>query len=31
VAQATNLSWGMAVVAASAMVLALLSRRVRWD
>lgn len=31
VAQATNLSWGMAVVAAAAMVLALLSRRVRWD
>ena len=31
VAQATNLSWGMGVVAASAIVLALLSRRVRWD
>ena len=31
VAQATNLSWGMAVVAAAAMALALLSRRVRWD
>ncbi len=31
VAQATNLSWGMAVVAAAAIVLALLSRRVRWD
>ena len=31
VAQATNLSWGMGVVAAAAMALALLSRRVRWD
>jgi len=31
VAQATNLSWGMAVVAAAAVALALLSRRVRWD
>ena len=31
VAQATNLSWGMAVVAASAIALAALSRRVRWD
>ena len=31
VAQATNLSWGMAVVAAAAVMLALLSRRVRWD
>ena len=31
VAQATNLSWGMGVVAASAIALALLSRRVRWD
>ena len=31
VAQATNLSWGMAVVAAAAIALALLSRRVRWD
>ena len=31
VAQSTNLSWGMAVVAAAAMVLAPLSRRVRWD
>jgi MFS family permease len=31
VAQSTNLSWGMAVVAAAALVLALLSRRVRWD
>ena len=31
VAQATNLSWGMAVVAAAAIVLAGLSRRVRWD
>jgi len=31
VAQATNLSWGMAVVAASAIALAPLSRRVRWD
>ena len=31
VAQATNLSWGMAVVAASAIALAMLSRRVRWD
>jgi len=31
VAQHTNLSWGMAVVAASAFVLAALSRRVRWD
>jgi MFS family permease len=31
VAQATNLSWGMGVVAAAAIVLAILSRRVRWD
>jgi hypothetical protein len=31
VAQATNLSWGMAVVAAAAIALAPLSRRVRWD
>ena len=31
VAQATNLSWGMAVVALAAIALALLSRRVRWD
>jgi MFS family permease len=31
VAQATNLSWGMAVVATAAIALALLSRRVRWD
>jgi MFS family permease len=31
VAQATNLSWGMGVVAAAALALALLSRRVRWD
>ena len=31
VAQATNLSWGMAVVAAAAIALAMLSRRVRWD
>jgi MFS family permease len=31
VAQATNLSWGMGVVAAAAVVLAVLSRRVRWD
>ena len=31
VAQATNLTWGMAVVAAAALALALLSRRVRWD
>ena len=31
VAQATNLSWGLGVVAAAAMALALLSRRVRWD
>jgi MFS family permease len=31
VAQATNLSWGMAVVAAAAVALALLSRRVHWD
>ncbi|MFL6698857.1 MAG: MFS transporter [Vitreoscilla sp.] len=31
VAQATNLSWGMAVIAAAAIALALLSRRVRWD
>jgi MFS family permease len=31
VAQATNLTWGMGVVAASAFVLALMSRRVRWD
>jgi len=31
VAQATNLSWGMGVVAAAAFALALMSRRVRWD
>jgi MFS family permease len=31
VAQATNLSGGMGVVAAAAIALALLSRRVRWD
>jgi hypothetical protein len=31
VAQVSNLSWGMAVVAASAFALAVLSRRVRWD
>jgi MFS family permease len=31
VAQASNLSWGMAVVAAAAIALALLSRRVSWD
>jgi MFS family permease len=31
VAQATNLSWGMAVVAAAAIALAPLSRRVHWD
>jgi len=31
VSQATNLSWGLAVVAAAAIALALLSRRVRWD
>lgn len=31
VSQATNLSWGMAVVATAAIALALLSRRVRWD
>jgi len=31
VAQATNLSWGMGVGAASAIALAWLSRRVRWD
>ncbi len=31
VAQNTNLSWGMGVVAAAAFVLAALSRRVRWD
>lgn len=31
VAQATNLSWGMGVVAAAAIALAMLSRRVRWD
>jgi MFS family permease len=31
VAQSTNLSWGMAVVATAALALALLSRRVRWD
>ena len=31
VAQATNLSWGMGVVAAAAIALAGLSRRVRWD
>jgi MFS family permease len=31
VAQATNLSWGMGVVAGAAIALAALSRRVRWD
>ena len=31
VAQATNLSWGMAVVATAAILLALMSRRVHWD
>ena len=31
VSQATNLSWGLSVVAAAAFALALLSRRVRWD
>jgi len=31
VAQATNLSWGLGVVAAAALAMALLSRRVRWD
>ena len=31
VSQATNLSWGMGVIAASAIALAVLSRRVRWD
>ena len=31
VAQASNLSWGMGVVATSAIALALMSRRVRWD
>ena len=31
VSQATNLTWGMAVIAASAIALALLSRRVLWD
>ena len=31
VAQTTNLSWGLGVVAAAAFALALLSRRVRWD
>jgi hypothetical protein len=31
VSQAANLSWGLAVVAAAAIGLALLSRRVRWD
>ena len=31
VAQASNLAWGMAVVAAAAIALAVLSRRVRWD
>jgi MFS family permease len=31
VTQATNLSWGLSVVAAAAFALALLSRRVRWD
>ena len=31
VSQAANLTWGMAVVAAAALVLAFLSRRVRWD
>jgi MFS family permease len=30
VSQATNLSWGLSVVAAAAFALALLSRRVRW-
>jgi MFS family permease len=31
VSQASNLSWGLSVVAAAAFALALLSRRVRWD
>ncbi len=31
VAQATNLSWGMGVIALAALALAGLSRRVRWD
>ena len=31
VAQATNLSWGMGVIALAALALAALSRRVRWD
>jgi len=31
VSQATNLSWGLSVVAAAAFALAWLSRRVRWD
>jgi MFS family permease len=31
VAQATNLSWGMGVIAAASIALAVLSRRVRWD
>jgi hypothetical protein len=31
VSQATNLSWGLSVVALAAFALALLSRRVRWD
>jgi MFS family permease len=31
VSQAANLSWGMGVIAASAIALAVLSRRVRWD
>ncbi|MEO5690466.1 MAG: MFS transporter [Burkholderiaceae bacterium] len=31
VAQATNLTWGMGVVAAAAFALALMSRRVHWD
>ncbi|HEY8977747.1 MAG TPA: MFS transporter [Burkholderiaceae bacterium] len=31
VSQATNLSWGLSVVAAAAFALALLSLRVRWD
>ena len=31
VAQTTNLSWGMGMVAAASLALALLSRRVRWD
>ena len=31
VSQATNLSWGMGVIAVAALALAVLSRRVRWD